>query len=983
MNALRNYIKHHPSTARLALMLSLFFGLPTAVFAYLGFAATGILKERSQEQVIKHAESVVQIIDRNLFERYGDVQAFGLNRVVLDKTTWYRPDDTNAVARVMNEYVDTYDLYSLMILVDLDGKVVAVNSKDSQGKEIATASLYAKSYANSPWFKALKEGAYTTKKLWTDPGNDVATGTFVEEVQIDPDVKASYSSQDALTIGFSAPVRGLDGKVIGYWSNRAKFSIVEDVLKSTYEQMKESGVPTAAFRVVQNDGVLLAHYDPSAANSAEFVHDYGALLRSNLITQGWPLAKASVPEHEGGLQFVDTTTGKERYGVFHHFLGALGYPGMDWAIMIDLPVEDLDPGAATIERNQKLAEFGLLGLFLPIGWLLLRKTGKAEVEAADGRARELEQKLQMGRVSAIVEDSPNAVMLCDKDDDFKITYVNPATKRLLAKLQEHLAVSADRIIGTSIDVFHKNPSHQRRILNDPKNLPFSTRIKMGKETVALNIYALYDGDKYLGPALSWELITERAAMEERDAHAKHAVSVVRESLNKVANGDMDAIITEEFDGELNTMRDNVNRIATVLTQFNTELSELSRAAQEGRLDTRANASQFAGAYADVINSVNDVLDSVLGPVRKIREQLGSVARGDLTAYVNEDYAGEHAALRDALNLSLDGLNELLGQVSTATNQISSSSTQVAAAAQDLSQGASEQAATVEEISAQMAQITAQTQQNADHATQANQLAVAARDGARVGDRRMNEMLTAMREIEDASTSISKIIKVIDEIAFQTNLLALNAAVEAARAGVHGKGFAVVAEEVRNLAARSARAAKETTEMIEGSIKKVTLGTSIAKDTATALASIVTDVGKVSDLVAEIAAASTEQADGINQINTGLEQVNQVTQRNTATAEESAASAEEMSGQAAEMQRMVGRFTLQKGRDGGKFSLDNLPPELMAELQRHMQRFGGSQPHNDSKSHAASATRPRPAAAAGGRKAGGPVIALDSDEFGRY
>ena len=246
----------------------------------------------------------------------------------------------------------------------------------------------------------------------------------------------------------------------------------------------------------------------------------------------------------------------------------------------------------------------------------------------------------------------------------------------------------------------------------------------------------------------------------------------------------------------------------------------------------------------------------------------------------------------------------------------------------------------------MGQITAQTTQNAENATQANQLAVTARDGAKSGDEQMNEMLGAMREIEEASNNISKIIKVIDEIAFQTNLLALNAAVEAARAGVHGKGFAVVAEEVRNLAARSARAAKETTEMIEGSIKKVSFGTNIAKETATALGAIVSDVGKVTDLVAEIAAASNEQAEGINQVNAGLDQVNQVTQRNTATAEESAASAEEMSGQTGEMQGMISKFQLREVRSKAGLP-DNISPEMMAMLQGYIEKMMGK--HGSSRS----------------------------------
>jgi len=216
---------------------------------------------------------------------------------------------------------------------------------------------------------------------------------------------------------------------------------------------------------------------------------------------------------------------------------------------------------------------------------------------------------------------------------------------------------------------------------------------------------------------------------------------------------------------------------------------------------------------------------------------------------------------------------------------------------------------LEQVSSSMGQISHQVQQSSEHAAAANELTAEMRSVAEAGNQRMGNMIESMGEINQSAQNISKIIKVIDEIAFQTNLLALNAAVEAARAGQHGKGFAVVAEEVRNLAARSAKAARETTELIEGSVASTGRGTQIAEQTADALGAIVQSINKVSDLVAEINQASGEQAQGIMQINIGLEQIDRVIQDNSANAEEGASSSEELAAQAEELTNLLSRFNL--------------------------------------------------------------------------
>ncbi len=406
------------------------------------------------------------------------------------------------------------------------------------------------------------------------------------------------------------------------------------------------------------------------------------------------------------------------------------------------------------------------------------------------------------------------------------------------------------------------------------------------------------------------------------------------------------------------------------------LRRATELAASGDISTRLNVMT-----KDEVGDLARSFDELAERLEQKTKEAQAIARGDLTIEVAS--AGANDQLGSAFVHMVEELQGLVRQIHEAFGQVASGSGEISDAAQSLSQGATEQAASLEEVTSSMNEIGAQAKASAENATQANALVTTAREAAEHGDSEMKSMTDAMSQIAKSSSEIARIIKTIDDIAFQTNLLALNAAVEAARAGKHGKGFAVVAEEVRNLAGRSAKAARETAELIEGAGKAVQNGMSVAGTTAAAFGKIVEVVGKTADLVGEIAAANNEQAQGLAQISQGLAQIDQVTQRNTASAEETASASEELASNAAQVRQLLRRFQV-RGLD--------------ADVPVREQHSKPTAPRAATKGKPAHSprtiTRQAPSGDWGSPPAAGPkpadkvvkpedVIALDDKEFGRY
>ncbi|HEX6814592.1 MAG TPA: methyl-accepting chemotaxis protein [Gemmatimonadaceae bacterium] len=375
----------------------------------------------------------------------------------------------------------------------------------------------------------------------------------------------------------------------------------------------------------------------------------------------------------------------------------------------------------------------------------------------------------------------------------------------------------------------------------------------------------------------------------------------------LGEGDIGVAVTPR--GPNDVLSHSFQEMVEALAGLTREVRTLIDAAKQGELTRRGDTARYRGTFHDLVAGFNETLDAVIAPVHEAAEVLDRVAARDLRARMRGEYRGEHARIKQALNKALGQLDEALAEVAMAAEQVAAGAGQVSAGSQLLAQGAAEQASSLEEVSSSLQEMGAMTRQNALSARDARQLSEATRDSATRGAHSMNRLAEATDRITGAAAATARIVKTIDEIAFQTNLLALNAAVEAARAGDAGRGFAVVAEEVRNLAMRSAEAAKNTATLIEESVKNAESGATINREVMANFGDITEHVNKVSAAMAEIAAGSEQQSQGIEQIAAGVEQMNAVTQQTAANAEESASAAEELSGQAERVEALVGHFQL--------------------------------------------------------------------------
>jgi methyl-accepting chemotaxis protein len=885
-------------------LISVITILGVGITVLVGFAAywesQKALKNSVGESFQAVALSTIDKIDRNLFERYGDVQAFATNVLSVQRLSG-RENDRDLVPFI-NKMMTSYGIYDMMILVDDHGRIVAANTVSNEGKPLDTHAMVGSNVRDHEWFRTCMAGSiHAGESYFNDPHLDPMTETVFHESN--------------RVLNYASPVRGADGKILGVWCNFASFNrIVGQIVNETTEHQKAHGFPSFRITLTDKAGLVLDADDQSK------------VLKTNLASEDQAQSVQRVMKGESGFAVENLLGGRSEEVIgFTKSKGALGYSANGWNLIASASVSDAMACVAAL-RNAVLV----------VGALSLLVTIIVAMPVARRIADPLKQ----------LAGAADRLSIGDSDIEITITRADEvgrladSFRTVIASTQQQAQI-AERIASgdLSVDVSVRS---EKDALGKALHHAVGSLRGLVHELESLTAAAAEGHLSVRGDAAKFE--GGYAEIIQGMNNTLDAVigplNMAAECVDRIARGDIPDPITAEYRGDFNKLKNNLNMCIDAVEGLVRDTGLLAEAAVQGKLAVRAETSKHQGEFAHILEGVNLTLDALIRPVEDSAVVLSQMAQGDLTVRVTHEYQGDHRKIAESINkvaASLEGaMRDVIVAVTataTASNQISSSTEEMAAGAQEQTHQANQVAGAVEAM-------TKTIMDNSRNASSAAETAKAAKESAEHGMGVVAETVQGMKRIADvvqrssqtvrelgrSSEQIGEIVGVIDDIADQTNLLALNAAIEAARAGEQGRGFAVVADEVRKLAERTTKATKEIAEMIKkiqletaGAVsgmdqgtEEVERGKQLADRAGTSLHQIVGVSQKLTDMVTEIAAASEEQSSASGEIAKNVEAISKVTGETAEGTQQIARSAGDLSALTERLQGLMMRFRLGAG-----------------------------------------------------------------------